>query len=93
MKTKITPYNPLDYLESAEEIAQYLNEAYMDDDPEVFVIALGYVAKARGVADVAKASGLNRESLYKVFSGKAKPQWSTIQSVMKALNINIQAVA
>jgi probable addiction module antidote protein len=92
MKTKTSPYNPLDYLNSDEEIAQYLNEAYMDDDPEVFVIALGYVAKAKGVADVAKASGLNRESLYKVFSGKAKPQWATIQGVMKALNVQIRAV-
>ncbi len=93
MKTKTSPYNPLDYLNSDEEIAQYLNDAYMDDDPEVFVIALGYVAKAKGVADVAKAAGLNRESLYKVFSGKAKPQWATIQSVMKALKVQIRAVA
>lgn len=92
MKTKMSSYNPMDYLESDEEIAQYLNEAYHNDNPEVFVIALGYVAKAKGVAEVAKRSGLNRESLYKVFSGKAKPQWSTIQGVMKALNINIQAV-
>ena len=65
----------------------------MDDDPEVFVIALGHVAKARGVANVAEVTGLNRESLYKVFSGKAKPQWATIQAVMKALKINIKAVA
>ncbi len=93
MKTKTSPYNPLDYLNSEEEIAQYLNDAYMDDDPEVFVIALGHVAKAKGVADVAKAAGLNRESLYKVFSGKAKPQWATIQSVMKALKVQIRAVA
>ena len=92
MKIKAAPYNPLDYLQTDEEIAQYLNDAYMDDDPEVFVIALGYVAKSRGVAKVAEAAGLNRESLYKVFSGKAKPQWATIQGVMKALNINIQAV-
>ena len=93
MKTKTSPYNPLDYLNSEEEIAQYLNDAYVDDDPEVFVIALGHVAKAKGVADVAKAAGLNRESLYKVFSGKAKPQWATIQSVMKALKVQIRAVA
>lgn len=92
MKTKISPYNPLDYLESNAEIAQYLNEAYMDDDPEVFVIALGYLAKAKGMTKVAKKAGLNRESLYKVFSGKSKPQWSTIQGVMKALNVHIQAV-
>jgi probable addiction module antidote protein len=56
----------------------------MDDDPEVFVIALSYVAKARGVANVANVANvaevtdLNRESLYKVFSGKVKPLWATI---------------
>jgi probable addiction module antidote protein len=50
----------------------------MDDDPEVFVIALSYVAKARGVANVAEVTDLNRESLYKVFSGKVKPLWATI---------------
>ncbi|MDQ7016779.1 MAG: putative addiction module antidote protein [Gammaproteobacteria bacterium] len=93
MTTKVSEFNPMDYLETDEEIAQYLNDAYQDDNPEVFVIALGHVAKARGVADIAKKSGLNRESLYKVFSGKAKPQWATIQGVMKALNINIRAVS
>lgn len=93
MKTKVSPFNPVDYLETDEEIAQYLNDAYRDNNPEVFVIALGNLAKAQGVANIAKKAGLNRESLYKVFSGKSKPQWETIQSVMKALNINIQAVA
>ena len=44
MKTEIAIFNPLEYLQSDEEIAQYLNNAYQDDDPEVFMIALGYVA-------------------------------------------------
>jgi probable addiction module antidote protein len=93
MKPQLAPFNPVDYLESKEEIAQYLNTAYQDDDPKVFVIALGHVAKAKGLAQVAQKAGLNRENLYKVFSGKTKPQWATIQSVMKALDIHIRTEA
>ncbi|MDQ6990134.1 MAG: putative addiction module antidote protein [Mariprofundaceae bacterium] len=82
-------FNPVSFLESKEEIAQYLNEAYEDDNPEVFVIALGNVIKARGVSDIARKSGLNRESLYKIFSGKAKPQWGTIHTLMHTLGFHI----
>jgi probable addiction module antidote protein len=89
MKTETTPFNPVDYLESEEEIAQYLNDAYQDDDPRMFMIALGNVTKAKGVAQIARKTGLNRESLYKVFSGQSSPQWSTVQSVMKALGCHL----
>ena len=89
MKTETTPFNPVDYLESEEEIAQYLNDAYQDDDPGIFMIALGNVTKAKGVAQIARKTGLNRESLYKVFSGQSSPQWSTVQSVMKALGCHL----
>lgn len=89
MKTKTTPFNPVDYLESEEEIAQYLNEAYQDNDPRIFMVALGNVAKIKGVTNIAKETGLNRESLYKVFSGKSSPHWSTVQSVMKALGCHL----
>ncbi len=91
MKTK--PFNPAEFLQSDEEITQYLSEAYDDENPEVFVIALGNVAKVRGVSEVAKASGLNRESLYKIFSGKAKPQWGTIHALMHALGFNLRNIA
>ena len=90
---KLENYDPASLLQTEEDIASYLNEAYLDDDPLTFVVALGDVAKMRGIAEVALKSGLNRESLYKALSGKAKPQWATIQKVMKALNVNIQAVA
>ncbi len=90
MKTR--PFNPVEFLKTDEEIAQYLTDAY-DDDPEVFVVALGYVVKARGVADVARESGLNRESLYKIFSGKAKPRWGTIHALMHTLGFHIKTIA
>ncbi|MFT4928125.1 MAG: putative addiction module antidote protein [Phenylobacterium sp.] len=89
---EISAYDPAVFLKTDEDIAQYLNDAYEDSDPQVFIIALGDVAKIQGVAKVAKQANLNRESLYKVFSGKSQPQWSTIQKVMKALNVHINPV-
>ncbi len=89
MTTETTPFNPVDYLESEEEIAQYLNDAYQEDDSRLFMIALGNVAKAKGVTKIAKETGLNRESLYKVFSGQTSPHWSTVQSVIKALGCHL----
>lgn len=93
MSVKTRPFNPVEFLKSDEEIAQYLSDAYDDEDPEVFVIALGNVVKARGVTEVARQSGLNRESLYKIFSGKAKPQWGTIHALMHALGFRLKTVA
>jgi len=54
MATTTIPYNPFDYLESKEEINEYLNNAFMDDDPRVFIVALGYLARKKGMAQVAR---------------------------------------
>lgn len=89
MKVKTTPYNPFDYLETKEEINEYLNNAYMDDDPQVFLIALGHLAKKRGMMEIAKKTGLNRESLYKSLSGTGNPKFSTISKVTKALGCKL----
>ncbi|CAN2046175.1 putative addiction module antidote protein [Candidatus Magnetomoraceae bacterium gMMP-1] len=91
MATKTTPYNPFDYLESKEEINEYLNNAFMDDDPRVFIIALGYLAKKKGMAQVAKKTGLNRESLYKSLSGDGNPAFATIKKITKGLGIHLVA--
>ena len=68
MGEKLTPFNPVNFLRGEDEIAEFLSEAYLDDDPNVFIIALGHVAKHRGMSNLAKETGLNRESLYKTFS-------------------------
>ena len=88
-KTKTTPYNPFDYLETREEINEYLNNAFMDDDPRIFVIALGYLAKKKGMAKVAKETGLNRESLYKSLSCDGNPAFATIKKITKALGCKL----
>ena len=89
MKITRTPYNPLDYLETKEEINEYLNTAFMDDDPQIFLIALGHLAKKKGMSNVAKETGLNRESLYKSLSGSGNPKFTTISKVSKALGCKL----
>lgn len=89
MKVKISDYNPLDYLETKEEISEYLNNAFQDDDPRVFLIALGHLAKKKGMMEVARETGLNRESLYKSLSGDGNPKFTTISKVTKALGCKL----
>jgi probable addiction module antidote protein len=87
--TKTSKHNPFDYLETNEEINEYLNNAYMDDDPKMFIIALGYLAKKRGMTEIAAKTGMNRASLYKALSGKGNPHFKTISKVSKALGCRL----
>ncbi len=89
MRVKTSPYDPLDYLETKEEINEYLNNAFKDDDPQVFLIALGHLAKKKGMMKVARETGLNRESLYKSLSGDGNPKFSTIRKITKALGCKL----
>jgi probable addiction module antidote protein/putative addiction module killer protein len=89
VKAKVTyaPFEVADHLDSEESIAEYLSLAVRDENPGVLLKALGDVAKARGMAEVAKASGLGRESLYKTLAPGAKPRFETIATIMRALNV------
>ena len=89
MKTETKPYNPIDHLLTQAEIGDYLTQAFMDDDSAVFVTALGHIARAKGITQLAADTGLNRESIYKVLSGKTQPKWDTVQRIIKALHINL----
>ncbi len=89
MGEKLSAFNPVDFLQGEDEIAEYLTEAYLDEDPSVFVIALGHVAKHKGISTLAKETGLNRESLYKTFSGKVQPKWDTIHRLLRALKVRL----
>ncbi len=93
MGVKLQEYNPADLLKSKKDINYYLNDAYNDDDPATFIIALGDVVKMKGIEYVAKETGINQKILYKVLSGESKPQWDIVQRVMKSLNLHIQVVA
>jgi probable addiction module antidote protein len=87
------PLDPAAYLDNDAVIAEYLSAAAEDPNPDVFVSALGDVAKARGMAKIAKDAGLGRESLYKALSAGAHPRFETISSVLRALGVKIAVVA
>lgn len=91
-KTKVTyaPMDIADHLDSEEVIAEYLSEAFRDGNTAVILKALSDVAKARGMSNLAKDSGLGRESLYKALAPGAKPRFETIAAVMRALNLGIE---
>jgi probable addiction module antidote protein len=92
-KTNYKPFDAAAYLDNDVVIAEYLSAAAEDRNPEVFLAALGDVAKARGIAQIAKDSGLGRESLYKTLSAGAHPRFETINSVLHALGVKFAVVA
>jgi probable addiction module antidote protein len=93
MTVTFTPFDAADYLDSDEVIAEYLSAAVEDPNPDVFLAALGDVAKARGMAQIAKDAGLGRESLYKALSSGAHPRYETVSAVLRALGVKFTVVA
>ena len=91
--TQFTHFDAADYLDNEETIAAYLTEALEDPDPDMFIIAVKTVARARGMTQLAKDSGLGRESLYKALSPGAKPRYQTIMKVVRALGVKLHSEA
>ncbi len=90
---KISKFDAADYLDSDEMIAEYLTAALEDENPDVFLAAIGDVAKARGMSAVAQSSGLGRESLYKALAPGAKPRYDTIIKVLRSLGVKLTVAA
>jgi len=91
MKPVITDFDLADYLDSDEMIAEYLTQVLADGDTDELIRAVGHVAKARGMAQIAKDSGLGRASLYKAFAPGAKPRFDTVIKVMHAMGVELHA--
>lgn len=89
MSSKYSPFDVAEHLDNDEVIAEYMSAAMEDPNPDVFLAALGDVAKARGMAQIAKETGLGRESLYKALSGGAHPRYDTIKAVLSALGVKL----
>lgn len=89
--SKLKTFDITEYLETDEMISEYLNQVLDDGDSDELIRALGYIAKAKGMAMVAKESGLGRESLYKGLSPGAKPRFDTVLRVIRALGVRLHA--
>lgn len=88
-------FDAADYLQSEQACAEYLSVVLEDGDPALIAAALGDVAKARGMSQVARDAGLTREGLYKALSEQGNPSFATVLKVMRAvgLQFNVQPVA
>ena len=92
-KPKTTIFDSAAYLDSDEAVNAYVEEALATEDPAFIAKALGTVARARGMGQIAKKSGLSRESLYKALSAEGNPEFGTIIRVMHALGLKFSVSA
>lgn len=93
MKTTYATFDIVDYLDNDEVITEYLSVAAEETNPDLFIAALGDVSKARGIAQIAKDTGLGREILYKVLRQGAHPRFKTINAILHALGVKIAVVS
>jgi probable addiction module antidote protein len=89
MALKTTLWDPSEYLDSSASIAAYLEAAFEDGDAALIATALGDIARAMGMTQLASQSGVTREALYKALSPTGDPRLSTFLGVMKALGIKL----
>jgi probable addiction module antidote protein len=87
----LTDYDPAEDLDTPEAISVFVNEALKTDDAAYIAHALGVVARAKGMAGVARQAGLSREQLYRTLSNEGNPTLKTTLAVMKALGISLTA--
>ncbi len=93
MKPDYAVFDLSAYLDDDEVIAEFLSVAAQDNNPDVFLAALGEVAKAKGMAQIARDSGLGRESLYKALAAGAHPRFETVNAVLRAIGVKLAVVA
>lgn len=84
-------FDAAEYLDSEAAVAEYLTAVIAENDPSLLAAALGDIARARGMSQIAEASGLTREALYKALRPNAQPRFETISRVCTALGVKLVA--
>jgi probable addiction module antidote protein len=92
-KTQTRPWDVGEHLETEEDMAAYLEAVLEDGDPALVAAALGDIARAKGMAQIARETGLGRESLYKALSAGGNPEFATVLKVVKALGLRLHVTA
>jgi probable addiction module antidote protein len=90
-RLKLLPFDAARYLTDDVAVAEYMTSVLDTEDPDLLLLALSDVARARGMTHVAEAAGLGRESLYKALAPGAKPRFDTILKVARALGVRLTA--
>ncbi len=91
MNDRWTNFDPAELLDSDEAVAAFMADAFESGDAGYIAQALGVVARARGMSEIARETGLSREQLYRSFSARGNPTLKTTLAVMKALHIDLTA--
>ncbi|MES2432483.1 MAG: addiction module antidote protein [Pseudomonadota bacterium] len=91
MALETTAFDAAEFLDSEEAVSAYLTEALETADPAFIADALGVVARAKGMKQIAEDAGLSRESLYRALSGKGNPEFGTVLKVISALGLRLSA--
>lgn len=94
MSEQFSRWDSAEYLKTKEDMANYLDACMEEagDDPAFIAKALGTIARARGMTQIARDAGLSRESLYRALSGEGNPEFGTILKVVKALGLKLHAL-
>jgi len=90
-KTKTRPWDVVEHLETEADMVAYLEAALDEGDPSLVAAALGDIARAKGISQIARETGLGRESLYKALSPEGNPEFATILKVVRALGLRLHA--
>ena len=90
-KTKTRVWDPAEHLVTEEDMAAYLEAALQEGDSALIAAALGDIARAKGMSQIAREAGLGRESLYKALSAEGNPEFATIMKVIAALGLQLHA--
>ena len=93
MTEKFSRYDSADYLKTDEDIQLYFEACLEESDPALIAHALGVIARARGMTQLARDTGLTREGLYKALSADGNPEFATVMKVIKALGLQLHAAA
>lgn len=89
MAIETRPFDPATYLDSPEAMLAYLEGAFADGDASEIADALGVVARARGMSQLAEDTGLTRQALYKALSSDGNPEFATVLKVLRALGFRL----
>ncbi len=87
MPLEILPHDTAEHRRTDEDVALYIEAVLEDGDPALIRDAIGIVARARGMSQIAREAGLSRESLYKALSQTGNPSFETVRSVLQALGL------
>jgi len=90
-KLQTFAWDAADHLDTKEDMAAYLEAALEEGDPQLISAVLGDIARARGMTQIARETGLGRESLYKALSTEGNPEFATVLKVIKALGLRLKA--